>query len=107
MTTTESGEQKLEEIKESKTITADFAKLQMRLISLLLFEWIPCMCILTGSPSELLDFFFFLWVLRTVKIISLILSRVNRKVRRKREIPEKNHLTTRKQNLACLTCDPS
>ena len=23
------------------------------------------------------------------------------------EIPEKNHLTTRKQNLACLTCDPS
>ena len=25
----------------------------------------------------------------------------------KREIPEKNHLTTRKHNLACLTCDPS
>ena len=25
----------------------------------------------------------------------------------KREIPEKNLLTARKQNLACLTCDPS
>ena len=25
----------------------------------------------------------------------------------KREIPGKNHLTTRKQNQACLTCDPS
>ena len=25
----------------------------------------------------------------------------------KREIPKKTHLTTRKQNLACLTCDPS
>ena len=40
-------------------------------------------------------------------IISLILSRVNRKVGRKRDIPEKNHITTRKQNLACLTCDSS
>ena len=29
------------------------------------------------------------------------------KVERKREIPKKKHLTTRKQNLACLTCDPS
>ena len=26
---------------------------------------------------------------------------------RKREIPEKNHLTTSKQNLAYLTCHPS
>ena len=50
------------------------------------------------------DYFFFIWVLRSVKII---LSRVNRKAGQKREIPEKNHLTTRKQNLACLTCDPS
>ena len=25
----------------------------------------------------------------------------------KREIPEKKHLTCRKQNLACLICDPS
>ena len=32
--------------------------------------------------------------LRPVKIISLILSRVNRKVGRKREIPEKNQFTT-------------
>ena len=32
------------------------------------------------------------------------LSRANRKVVQKREIPEKN---THKQNLACLTCDPS
>ena len=45
--------------------------------------------------------------LRPGKIIPLILSRVNRKVVRKREIPEKNHLTTRKQTLACLACDPS
>ena len=29
------------------------------------------------------------------------------KVGRKREIPEKKHLTTRKQNLACVTFDPS
>ena len=29
------------------------------------------------------------------------------RLRRKREIPEKNHLTTCRQNLACLTCDPS
>ena len=28
---------------------------------------------------------------------------INLKVGRKREIPKKNHLTTRKQNLACLT----
>ena len=43
--------------------------------------------------------------LRPIKIISLISSRVNRKVGWKREIPKKKHLTTRKQNLACLTCD--
>ena len=49
----------------------------------------------------------YIWVLRPEKIISLILSQANRKVGRKREIPEKNHLTTRKQNLACLTCDLS
>ena len=36
-----------------------------------------------------------------------ILSRVNRKMGRKQEIPKNNHLTTRKQNLACLTCDTS
>ena len=42
-----------------------------------------------------------------VNIISVILSRVNREVGQKREIPEKNHLTTHKQNLACLTCDLS
>ena len=39
------------------------------------------------------------------KIILLILSRVNREVGRKREIPEQKHLTTHKENLACLTCD--
>ena len=32
---------------------------------------------------------------------------VNRKVGRKREIPEKKYLTTCKQNLACATCEPS
>ena len=42
---------------------------------------------------------FFTWVLRPVNIISLILSRVNRKVGRKREIPEKNYLTTLKQKV--------
>ena len=42
-----------------------------------------------------------------VNIISVILSRVNREVGQKREIPEKNHLITHKQNLACLTCDLS
>ena len=46
-------------------------------------------------------------MLRPVKIISLILSRVNRKVGQKRKIPEKKHLTTHKQNLDCLTYDPS
>ena len=46
-------------------------------------------------------------VLQPVKIISFILSRVNRKVGRKRDIPEKKHLTTHKQNLACLTYDLS
>ena len=51
--------------------------------------------------------FFFILVLQSVKIISLILSRFNRKVGRKREIPEKKHLTTHKHNLACLTCDQS
>ena len=45
--------------------------------------------------------------LRPVKIISLILSRADCKVGRKLEIPEKNHLDTRKQNLACLAYDPS
>ena len=42
--------------------------------------------------------FFFIWILRPVKVISLILNRVNRKVGRKREIPDKNHLTTRKHS---------
>ena len=51
-----------------------------------------------------------IWVSGPVKIISLILSWVVRWVGRKREIPEKKkkkHLTIRKQNMACLTCDPS
>ena len=45
----------------------------------------------------------FYLVLQPVKIISLILSRVNHKVGQKWEIPEKKHLNTRKQNLACPT----
>ena len=40
--------------------------------------------------------FFFILVLRPVKIISLILGRVNHKVGWKWEIPEKKHLITRK-----------
>ena len=47
--------------------------------------------------------FFFWRVLRPLKISSLILSQFNRKVGWKWEIPEKIHLTTHKQNLACLT----
>ena len=42
---------------------------------------------------------FFYWVLRPVKIISLIVRWVYCKVGQKWEIPEKNHLTTRKQNM--------
>ena len=57
------------------------------------------------------SFFFyllvFIWVLLPVKIISLILSQVNCEVGRKWEISKKNHLTSCKQNLACLTYDPS
>ena len=45
--------------------------------------------------------FYFIWFLRSVKFILLILSRANGKN------PEKKHLTTRKQNLACLIYDPS
>ena len=52
-------------------------------------------------------YYFFSWVLGPVNITSFILSRVNRKVGRKQEIPEQNHLTTRKKNLTCLTCDTS
>ena len=56
---------------------------------------------------NLITFFFIFIVYWPIKVISLILSPVNREVGRKQEIPEKNNLTTRKQNLACLTCDPS
>ena len=52
-------------------------------------------------------FIYFIWVLRPIKIILLIMSRVNRKVGRQREIPEKKHLASRKQNLAYLTYEPS
>ena len=55
------------------------------------------------SFIPLTAFFFSNWGLQPVKIISLILSWVNHKVGRKREIPGKNHLTIRKQNLAFLT----
>ena len=43
-------------------------------------------------------------VLRPIKIFSLILSRTNERFP---PPPKKKHLTTRKQNLACPTCDPS
>ena len=42
--------------------------------------------------------------LQPVNIISLILSRINGKLGRKRAIPEKNQLITREQNLARLIC---
>ena len=42
---------------------------------------------------------FFTCILLSVKIISIILSRVNHKVGRKQEILEKKNLSTRKQNL--------
>ena len=41
-------------------------------------------------------------LLRPVKIISIILSRVNHKVGQQQEIPEKKYLTTRKQNFFYL-----
>ena len=47
-------------------------------------------------------FFFGGGVIRPVNIISLILSRVSRKMGRRREIPEKNHLITRKQTSQVL-----
>ena len=52
-----------------------------------------------------IQFNFYFLVLQPVKFISLILSQVCRWLGQKQEIPEKNHLTTRKQNLADLTCD--
>ena len=52
-------------------------------------------------------FLYFIWILWPIKIISLILSRVNRKIGWKPEIHKKKNLTTHKQNLADLTCDPS
>ena len=42
--------------------------------------------------------FFFICILRPIKIISHILSRVSCKLERKWEILEKNNLTTSKQN---------
>ena len=62
---------------------------------------------LCGKCPFHMFFFFFIWGLWRVKIISLILSQVNRNVGWKGEILEKNSLTTHKQNLACLTCDLS
>ena len=47
-------------------------------------------------------YFFFIGVLQPVKIISLILGRVNHEVLGKREISERNQLITSKQNLARL-----
>ena len=67
-------------------------------------------CLFSEQKLDLTLFlfvFFFIWVLRPDNIISLILNQVSRKVGRKWGIPEKTHLTTRKQKLACLTCDPS
>ena len=46
-------------------------------------------------------------VLLPIKIISLILSQVNRKVGQKQEILREKTPITRKQNLACLTWNPS
>ena len=64
-----------------------------------------------GERDQVIRFFYFFSltsVLQPVKIIYFVLSQVNHKVGQKREIPEKkNNLTTHKQNLACLTCDPS
>ena len=56
----------------------------------------------TGDWKDIFQtFFFFIWGLRPVKIISLIWCWANHKVGWKPEIPKKNHMTTRKQNLAC------
>ena len=63
-----------------------------------------CWYIATRTNYNLKDIYFFGLGLTTREEFSLILSQVSRKVGRKREIPKKkNHLTNRKQNLACLT----
>ena len=45
---------------------------------------------------------FVLLILQPLTIILLILSPVNLQVEQKPDIPEKTHLTTCKQNLACV-----
>ena len=56
------------------------------------FPWLSSSSVVHISTLHCPSLIFFIWILRPVKIISLILSRVNRKVGRKREIPEKKHL---------------
>ena len=55
--------------------------------------WQVSILMLPISNNEQFFSFLFTWVLWPVKIISLILSRVNHKVGRKWEIPEKKHLS--------------
>ena len=62
---------------------------------------------IVGVSDLVHNFDCFVCALRPDNIISFILTRVNRYVGRNRDIPEKYHMTPRKQNLACLTCDPN
>ena len=63
--------------------------------------WLPCKKLKSGYAAMQADLsFFFIWILRPFKNISLISSRSFIKGGRKPENPGKNHLTIRKQNLA-------
>ena len=75
---------------ESREIMRDV--LLLRIISAQICPNVHLTVIPIGVNESRCDFFI-MWVLQPVKIISLILSRVNRKVGWKWEIPEKNHLT--------------
>ena len=51
--------------------------------------------------------FFLRWGVMAYQDNFTHLSQINHRVGRKQEIPQKKHLTICKQNLACLTYDPS
>ena len=59
------------------------------------FDWRSLYSLLIKHKKQIsqsgLEFFFFIWVLWPVKIISLILNGVSHKVGRQQEIPKKKH----------------
>ena len=94
---------------QSRSLCKHFMWLSLHLLLICFFFFI-CSSF-SGLPYLLLSYFatvvvlmctLIIWVLQPVTIISLILSRVKRKVWRKFDTPKKQHLSTSKQNLACL-----